>query len=331
MQLVKSKLWINTRDYFMIVVGIAIYAFGFAAFIQPEDVIMGGMAGIGQVVYYASLNLLGFGIPVAVTMYVVNILLLAVAYKVVGRTFVIRTIFGVTVISMMIGLFVPLFPEPIVNGEGSAFMNVVIGSLLCGFGVGMVFTHNGSTGGTDIVAAIVARRTNVSIGRTMQCCDFCIISSSLLIFGVQDGISKVVYGFVVLLIVSVMVDQVINSNRQSVQFIIFSRHWEHIATAINNDAHRGCTILNGMGWYSKQEVKVLLVVCRKYESITIHRIIKSIDKDAFITQANVNGVYGQGFDEYKLKMKTPSHKANTNPTIGDPDKTNPSGHPQSMA
>jgi uncharacterized membrane-anchored protein YitT (DUF2179 family) len=124
----------------------------------------------------------------------------------------------------------------------------------------------------------------------------------------DQGIERLVYGFVVLMIVSMMADQVINSNRQAVQFIIFSpRHWEEIATAINNDAHRGCTVLNGMGWYSKQEVKVLLVMCRKIEAVTIHRIIKSIDKDALVTQANVNGVYGLGFDELKLKM--PKHKS----------------------
>lgn len=108
----------------------------------------------------------------------------------------------------------------------------------------------------------------------------------------------------VLFLVSYMADLVINTNRQAVQFTIFSRHWREIATAINNEAHRGCTVITGMGWYSKQEVKVLLCMCRKNESVTIFRIIKSIDNDAFVTQANVNGVYGQGFDQVKVKMKT---------------------------
>ena len=130
--------------------------------------------------------------------------------------------------------------------------------------------------------------------------DVCIISSSFLLF---HQIDKIVYGFVVLFLVSYMADMVINTNRQAVQFTIFSTRWREIATAINNDAHRGCTVLSGMGWYSKQEVKVLLCMCRKIESVTIFRIIKSIDNDAFVTQANVNGVYGKGFDEVKIKMK----------------------------
>jgi uncharacterized membrane-anchored protein YitT (DUF2179 family) len=108
---------------------------------------------------------------------------------------------------------------------------------------------------------------------------------------------------VVLFIASWVADQIINTNRQAVQFTIFSPLWEEIATAINNEANRGCTVLDGTGWYSKKNVKVLLVMCRKIESVTIFRIIKSIDKDAFITQANVNGVYGQGFDQIKLKIK----------------------------
>lgn len=301
----RKKIWLSAKDYIVIVFGITMYAFGFSAFIAPEGVITGGMAGFGQVVYYTTQKLFGFGIPVAVTIYVVNAILLFFAYKKVGRTFVVRTIFGVTVVAITIGLLVPLFNEPIVKDE--PFMNVVLGSMLCGIGIGLVLSHNGSTGGTDIVAAIVSRHSNISAGRTMQYCDFCIISSSLLIFGMNSGIERLVYGIVTLLIISIAADQVINSSRQAVQFIIFSKKWEEIATTINNDAHRGCTVLNGMGWYSKKEVKVLLVMCRKYEAMTINRIIKSIDPHAFLTQANVNGVYGEGFDELKLKMKKPVH------------------------
>lgn len=335
MKLDNRKLWISAKDYFFIVFGIFLYGIGFSAFIAPYGVITGGMAGAGQVVFYATEKLFGFGVPVAVTMYMLNILLLVFAFKIVGRTFVIRTIFGVTVVSIAIGILMPLFPEPLLKGE--TFMSIIIGSMMCGIGLGLAFVHNGSTGGTDIVAAIMSKKTNVSVGRTMQYCDLCIISSSLLIFGLDTGVERLVYGFVVLFIVSMMADQVINTNRQAVQFIIFSPRWEEIATAINNDAHRGCTVLNGMGWYSKQDVKVLLVMCRKLESVTIYRIIKSIDKDAFITQANVNGVYGQGFDELKLKMPKPKQhnelaRNSSRQSLQDyGDKTISSGHPERLS
>lgn len=301
MKLSKDTFWRTTRDYFFITLGMAIYAFGFTAFILPEKVVIGGLAGVGTIVYFTS------GIPVAITQYVINLVLLAIAYKVVGRQFVIGTIYGATMISVWVGLFQPLFAEGFTN---EPFMNIVIGGTLCGLGIGMCFTHNGSSGGTDIVAAMVNKHSNVSIGRMMLYTDVCIISSSFFLF---HQIDKIVYGFVVLFLVSYMADLVINTNRQAVQFTIFSQKWEEIATAINNEAKRGCTVLSGMGWYSKHEVKVLLVMCRKIESVTISRIIKSIDPDAFITQANVNGVYGKGFDELKVKMKAPTHTHHDNP------------------
>ena len=298
MTLNRHNLWVSSRDYVVIVLGIFIYAFGFSAFIFPEKVVIGGVAGLGTLVYFVTQRIFGWGIPVAVTQYVVNLLLLAMAYRAVGRTFVLRTIFGTTVISLFIGLLVPLFPEPLIHGE--TFMNIIIGGICCGVGVGMVFTHNGSTGGTDIVAALVAKKTNTTVGRTMLYVDMCIISSSYFLF---HEIETVIFGYIILFCTAYITDLLINTNRQAVQFTIISEHWEKIATAINNDAHRGCTVLTGMGWYSRHEVKMLIVMCRKIEAVTIFRIVKSVDENAFITQANVNGVYGQGFDAVKLKVK----------------------------
>ncbi len=294
MTLNKNKIWRTSKDYIFITFGMALFAFGFTAFILPEKVVIGGLAGIGTIVYFLT------GIPVAITQYAINLALLAIAYKIVGKRFVIGTIYGATVISLFIGLFQPLFASGFTD---EPFMNIVIGGTLCGLGIGMTFVHNGSSGGTDIIAAMVSKHSNVTIGRTMLYTDVIIISSSFLLF---HNIDKVVYGFVVLFLVSYMADMVVNTNRQAVQFTIFSKKWEEIATAINNEANRGCTVLTGMGWYSKSEVKILIVMCRKIESVTIGRIIKSIDADAFVTQANVNGVYGKGFDELKVKMKNPA-------------------------
>ena len=296
MSLDKINLWRTTRDYIFITLGMAIYALGFCAFILPQKVVIGGVAGLGTIAYFT------LGVPVAVAQYALNLMLLAIAYRVVGKKFVLGTIFGATMISVWVGIFQPLFEGVRITDE--PFMNIVIGGILAGIGVSVAFTHNGSSGGTDIVAAMVSKHTNVSVGRTMLYTDFFIISSSYFIFHKLD---LVVYGFIVLALTSYTADMIINTNRQAVQFTIFSKKWQEIATAINNEAKRGCTVLTGMGWYSKQEVKVLLVMCRKIEAVTISRIIKSIDPLAFTTQANVNGVYGKGFDELKVKMKTPSH------------------------
>lgn len=296
MSIDKINLWRTTRDYIFITLGMAIYALGFCAFILPQKVVIGGVAGLGTIIYFT------LGVPVAIAQYALNLTLLAIAYRVVGKKFVVGTIFGATMISVWVGIFQPLFEGVHITDE--PFMNVVIGGILAGIGVGVAFTHNGSSGGTDIVAAMVSKHTNVSVGRTMLYTDFFIISSSYFLFHQLD---LVVYGFIVLALTSYTADMIINTNRQAVQFTIFSKKWQEIATAINNEAKRGCTVLSGMGWYSKQEVKVLMVMCRKIEAVTISRIIKSIDPQAFTTQANVNGVYGKGFDELKVKMKSPTH------------------------
>lgn len=302
MPLNKNKLWLTTRDYFVIVFGILVYAFGFSAFIFPEKVVIGGVSGVGTLVYFATLEIFGWGIPVAATQYVCNILLLAMAYKTVGKTFVLRTIFGATVISLFIGILVPLFPQPLI--EGQKFMNVIIGGICCGVGIGLVFTHNGSTGGTDIIAAMVAKKTNTTIGRTMLYVDMTIISSSYLLF---HEIDTIIYGYIILFLTAYITDLIINTNRQAVQFTIISQNWKEIATAVTQEAHRGCTVINGEGWYSHHEIKLLIVMCRKIEAVTIFRIVKSVDEHAFITQTNVNGVYGLGFDTVKLKVKPEDH------------------------
>ena len=301
-----NGLMTNAKDYVIIVLGLCLYAVGFTAFILPHGIVIGGLSGVGTLVYFAT----GGSIPVAVTQYACNLILLTMAYRLVGKTFVMRTIFGATVISLAIGVLESIFMglgHPII---ADISMSAILGAILCGLGVGIVFVHNGSSGGTDIVAAMVSKVSNVSIGRTMIFTDFLIVSCS--IFLPFDGtlaerlnvkVPLIVYGLVVTFVLAYMTDMVINTNRQATQFVIFSRKWAEIADKINQEAHRGVTVMDATGWYSKQEVKVLMVWCRKIESVTIFRIVKAIDDNAFISQANVNGVYGKGFDTMRVKMK----------------------------
>ena len=301
-----NGLMTNAKDYVIIVLGLCLYAVGFTAFILPHGIVIGGLSGVGTLVYFAT----GGSIPVAVTQYACNLILLTMAYRLVGKTFVMRTIFGATVISLAIGVLESIFMglgHPII---ADISMSAILGAILCGLGVGIVFVHNGSSGGTDIVVAMVSKVSNVSIGRTMIFTDFLIVSCS--IFLPFDGtlaerlnvkVPLIVYGLVVTFVLAYMTDMVINTNRQATQFVIFSRKWAEIADKINQEAHRGVTVMDATGWYSKQEVKVLMVWCRKIESVTIFRIVKAIDDNAFISQANVNGVYGKGFDTMRVKMK----------------------------
>lgn len=289
---INNNIVTHVKDYFMITVGLLCYCFGYSAFLLPEKIVTGGVTGLASLLYFR------FELNVAITYYAINAILLAIAFRTVGKQFVIRTIIGATIATLLLGIMVPLFKAPIVAQQ--PFMNVIIGAVLCGMGLGIVFTHNGSSAGTDIIAAMVTKHSNISFGRTMIYVDMLIISSSYLIFHTLD---KIVYGLIFMFICSIAADMVIDSNRQSVQFMIFSKKWKEIADAVTQEAHRGCTVLTGTGWYTQEETTILLVMSRNYESMHIFRIIKAIDPDAFVSQAKIKGVYGEGFDHVKVNLK----------------------------
>lgn len=293
MHLTKQQILLNVKDCLMIIIGLILYAIGFCGFILPKGIVMGGLAGVASLIYFQ------FGVPVGISFYALNIVLLAIAYRLVGLQFVLKTIFGATFLSVFLGIAQPLFEAyPIVLDE--TFLDCVIGAVLCGTGVGIAFTHNGSTGGTDIVAAMVSKYRQISVGRMILYVDMIIISSSYLLY---HDLDRVIYGFVVLVFLSYMTDQVVNNNRQAIQFTIISKQWDKIATVVNKEMHRGCTVLEGTGWYTKQEVKVLIVFCRKMEALQVYRIIKELDPKAFVSQGNVNTVYGEGFDQNRVKAR----------------------------
>lgn len=283
-----QQLYYSVQDYLMILLGLLMYAFGWTGFILSNEIVTGGVTGICALIFFAT------GIKVSISYIVINIVLLGVALKILGKKFLIKTLFGVLVFSLLLSLGQSIFTEPLLKDQ--PFMSIVIGAMLCGAGLGFVFSGNGSTGGTDIIAAIVNKYKHISIGRAMIFCDFIIIGSSYLLF---HSVDKIVFALVEMLICNYMLDLVLNGNRQSVQFMIFSQKYDQIADTINKDLDRGCTILDGMGWYSKEPMKVIVVIARKSESTAIFRIVKNIDHEAFISQSIVRGVYGEGFDQIK--------------------------------
>jgi uncharacterized membrane-anchored protein YitT (DUF2179 family) len=191
-------------------------------------------------------------------------------------------------------------------GDGQDFMSMIIGCVITGIALATVFLHNGSTGGTDIIAASVNKYHNVSLGSVLISVDFCIIGSCMFFPQFGDYIErahKVMFGFCVMALENFVLDYVMNARRESVQFMIFTRKWQEIANAIGTETKHGVTILDGHGWYTGQEVKVLCILARKNESISMFRLIKMIDPNAFVSQSSVIGVYGEGFDEMKVKIK----------------------------
>lgn len=276
------------KDYALIFFGLAIYAVGLIGFIKPVGIVTGGLTGIALLVEYAS------GIPLQYTYFLTNCALLVVALKLLGLKFMIKTIYGVIVLTCLLTICQMFIKEPIVKNE--PLLSGVIGAMMCGVGIGLVFSSNGSTGGTDIMVAIINKYKNIAFGRGMLLCDFVIICCSY--FVIWDY-QIIVYALLVMGVMTYCIDMVINGFRQSVQILVFSEKYDIIATAINEELHRGCTVLEGMGWYTKRQTKVLIILAKRSEAVEIFRLIKSIDEKAFISQSTVRGVYGEGFDKIR--------------------------------
>ena len=281
----------EVKDYVMIAVGMILYGIGWTVFLLPNDIATGAVPGIASIVYWAT------GFPVQYTYFIINAFLLMLSLKIMGWKFSVKTIFAVFILTLFLSII-----QKITNGmallHDQPFMACVLGASCCGSGIGIAFSANGSTGGTDIIAAIINKYRDITLGRVILICDVIIISSSYLVLHDWE---KVVYGYVVLFISSFVLDQVVNSARQSVQFFIISKKYEEIGRHINIDMHRGVTIIDGTGLYTKQGVKMMFVLAKKRESANIFRLIKDIDPNAFVSQSAVIGVYGEGFDHIKVK------------------------------
>ena len=279
------------KDLLFIALGILSYSVGYTAFILPEKVVMGGVSGISALLYYAT------NIPAGISILVLNVSMLIIAFKALTKQFVVRTVIGVGIMSVFVGLLQPFFKQSLLITPGQdKFMHVIIGALMAGAGLGIVFSHNGSTGGTDIVIAMLNKYFRVSFGRAMQFIDCTIISSSYLLF---HSTETIVYGVVFTLVASYACDYVVNGTRQTVQFLIISKKYKEIADTINARVRRGVTQVEGKGWYSKENVEILLVLTRKYESQDVFNLIKEIDPDALVSQSFCHGVFGEGFDKIK--------------------------------
>ena len=300
-------IWNEVKDYSFIVLGLFLYTVAFSVFLMPYQIVAGGVTGLSDIIYYAT------GFHIENTYIIINGILLMVALKILGFKFMMKTIFAIFTLYFMLMFAQEILPKqenglPFkLMGEGQDFMSMIIGCVITGIALATVFTHNGSTGGTDIIAASVNKfHPNVSLGNVLIAADFCIIGSCMFFpqFGTyMERAHKVMFGFCVMAMENYTLDYVMNARRQSVQFMIFTRKWQEIANAIGTETHHGVTILDGHGWYTGKEVKVLCILARKNESINMFRLIKMIDPNAFVSQSSVIGVYGEGFEEMKVKIK----------------------------
>lgn len=287
----KNLIFSILREYGVITAGLFINALGWTAFLIPSNIVGGGITGLSSLVYFAT------GIPVGPVNLAANAVLILVAFKNLGKGFGFKTIYSFTVVSVFLTLLQSVITEPVVDDR---FLSAIVGGILGGGSIGLIFTQGGSTGGTEIIAMLVNKKRNISPGRIILALDVVIITSSYFVFG---EIEAIVYGYVTMGVVSYVIDLTLTGNQRSVQLFIFSKKAKEVADTIGYELQRGVTLVKGQGWFSQKDFDIVMVVVRKRESAHIFHMVKEIDDEAFISVGSVMGVYGKGFDQLKVKPR----------------------------
>ncbi|MBQ3613330.1 MAG: YitT family protein [Bacteroidales bacterium] len=307
--LLKTSLGTLFKEYALVTLGVVSYALGWTIFLLPNNLIGGGVSGFASIVYYAS------GIPMGVTYFILNVLLLIIGTKILGTGFGGKTIYAIVMTSVMLGLMPKLIPMDFIHEfalSNGKLICTFLGGIIAGMGIGLSISQGGSTGGTDIVALVWCKYYAASPGRVILIVDVVIILSSLLfpsytesgeLLPFADKLAVVVYGLIQVTVSGYAVDLYLSGSKQSVQAFIFTKKVAEMADAIAFDMKRGVTVIPAKGWYSKEEKHVLMVVTRKTDLNLLLRYVKTIDPDAFLSVSTVMGVYGQGFDTIKVKTR----------------------------
>lgn len=291
------------KDLFMLTIGVAIYAFAWTGIINPANGMGGGATGFARLVCELTGGINGGGIPIGITFFVFNAVFLTICVLLLGAKFGIKTIYAIVMTSVLMTLF-----ESIIPAEGifpalaqDKLLSSILGGIVMGFGVASCLLMGGSTGGSDLIAMIVTRYFNLSYSQVVVFVDIFIIGASYFVFG--NDIMITIYGFLTTAVFGYASNLVLSGDKQSLQIFVFSKDYDTIADVVSTKLERGVTLLNGTGYYSKQDVKIVMIVCRKSELGMMMRAIKGVDNKAFISVANVMGVYGEGFDKYKIAGK----------------------------
>jgi len=288
------------KSYGIMSFGIFLYTFAVIAFFIPHEVVTGGVTGMGTLIYFLSDGM----IPVGVSYFAINTILIAISLKVLGSNFGIKTVYAMILGSGLLwffqlylpDIFIFLFDKKVLLID-EPFLAVVLGGMLCGVGIGMALSQGGSTGGTDIIAMMVNKYRNIGPGKVILYLDVFIIATGFLVDNPQ--IEKIILGYVVMGVVSYTIDMFIEGKKQSCQLMIFSRDYEKVADVISAEIDRGVSVIDAQGWYTKETNKMVMVVVRKHETQRLFKLVKEIDRKAFITMGTVMGVYGEGFEDIR--------------------------------
>lgn len=301
MQKSQKKTIKLVQDYAAISLGLFLYVIGWVIFLWPKRIMGGGVSGVGALVNYATQTSDGTGgVPVSLVYLSLNLILLLLGFKTLGRAFGAKTIYAIGLTTFFFWMVPQIIPTEIIDNIAlnSELICAVMGGACAGVGIGLSFNSGGSSGGTDIIALIISKYRNVSPGRVILYIDLLIIGSSYFLF---RDVTRTMYGYIMIAVVGYTVDMIVSGAKQSLHIYIFSKQYEQIADRITQEMNRGVTLIDGTGWYTKSEGKILMTIVRKHEGNDVYRIIREEDPHAFISVSNAMGVFGQGFDLIKGK------------------------------
>lgn len=272
------------KEYGIITFGIFLVSIAIQYFYVPNNITGGGVTGIALVInhYIPGANL-------GILMGIMNIFLFILAFMVIGSSFGGKTIYAAMGLSFM-NWFSEEFIKP-VGILNNPMLATIAGSILLGIGLGVVFTQNASTGGTDIIAKILNKFFHINMGKGMQMVDIIVVLFSGLTFGVEKGI----YAAICVLINGIVIDKVISGTSICHQVVIFTQNTDLIKDYILREIDRGCTVFNGKGGYTNEEKDVIYCVLGRSQLIKVKIFIRDNDKDAFVIVNEAHDVLGKGF------------------------------------
>ncbi|MDA3880666.1 MAG: YitT family protein [Prolixibacteraceae bacterium] len=297
---VLSKRWI--KDYTYIITGAFILAVGYVFFITPHKIVPGGVYGIAIVIHYLTKDIFSFwpgGVPIGLMGLILNIPLTYAGIKILGPRFGIKTIVGFVITSIFMDLITFLRTDGNIPLVDDVLLSCIFGGVLIGVGLGLIFKSRATSGGSDIIAMILAKYTNLQLGQLLIYVDSVIVLTSLIAF--QDW--KIpLYSWLVIYITGKAIDLTLEGgNYHKALFIISDKH-EKIKDKILVDLDRGGTYLTGHGLYTNHEKKIIYTVVSRREIVILERYIHSIDPNAFITVMDTREILGEGFQSLKQKI-----------------------------
>ena len=299
MELSVKNILREVKSYTIITIGMAAYAFAWIGIISPAKIMGGGMTGLALLVYYATGGEEGNGIPISYSYFVLNSIVLGTGVLMLGWIFGIKTIYSMVVVTVCLSLGEEFLPENVLGIANDKLLSAILGGFICGFGISRAILQGGSSGGTDIIAMIVAKYKSISLGFTIMLCDVFIVGASYFIY---HDITVIIYGYITVLALGYSADIAIQGVKRTSQIMITTKKFDEISDAITATG-RGVTLLTAQGWYTKNEQKIVMVYCRLSEVTDIQYLAKDIDEDAFIAVSSVNAVIGNGFEKLTKKIK----------------------------